>query len=49
MGFVTINDDVFGGVRDSTFSVDRNEKDGRLLVVDDRDSGRIDLRKLKFK
>lgn len=49
MGFVMINDDVFGGVCDLMFSVDWNEKDGRLLVVDDWDSGWIDLRKLKFK
>lgn len=49
MGFVTTNDDASGGVRDSTFSADRNEKDGRLSAVDDRDSGRTDLRKSKPK
>ena len=47
--FVTPNDDAVSGIRDSTFSADRNEKDGRLSAADDRESGRTELRKSKPK
>ena len=47
--FVPPNDDAASGIRDSTLSADRNEKDGRLSAVDDWESGRTEPRKSKPK
>ena len=49
MGFVTTNDDAAGGIHDSKFSTDQNEKDGRLSALDHRESGQTDSRKSKPK
>ena len=47
--FVTANDDVASGFRDSVYSAGRDGKDGRLLALEDWESSRTEPKKSKPK